>query len=344
MMLALGCNKKKSSSNIKVSVVNDFSFSEETKKYLVSLYTQVVDDPVNDELLFTNYRSEVGIVITDYNGEFIQKLGEKGRGPKEIQSSRYFGTNGKGKVVILDKALASFKEFDRETEEVNIFSYPIKQGVSVTSRNLTFCKDRWYAGFQLIGKATLPSTPTISVFDKSFNLLDTLGGYDPFFGGRQDVLQETSYSLDCENQIIYTVQGKTPKIQSFSTQSGKSLSSTLTSPSSFNVSEKFITMVANPQEMSRYLSEEQSISLHLAQNKAYVFLVFRNDSGVYKRNRVLNESEHFVAIYDKETLEFLGEVKVSGAILGATKRGNLIMLKDEENLQIQIIQIVVEGL
>lgn len=335
-----GCVNKKEQEKLKAVPIHDFELSETTQEYLLRLYTQVVDNPDKDELLFTNYGSVVGVVITDYQGNFIEKIGEKGRGPKELLTSRFFGARDSNKVLILDKALALFKLYNRESGEVSLYPYEVKTGISITSRNISFCNDMWYAGGQMLDVAPRPSTPTIAKFDKNLSLIDTLGGYDPFFNGRKDILQETSYSLDCENEIVYTVQGKTPKIQAFSTATGDLLGSTEIHPPSFKVSEKFITMASNPQEMSRYLSEEQSISLHLAHNDSYLYLVFRNDSGIYKRNRVLNESSHFVGVYDKNTFDFIGEVKVSGAILGTTKRGNLIMLKDEENLGIQIIEIV----
>ena len=341
LLLLIACSSKSEKQEVQVKVLHEFTLTDETQEHLIRLYTQVIDNPEVDELVFTNYGSAVGVVITDYQGNFIEKIGEKGRGPKELLTSRFFGAQDSNQILVLDKALALFKMYNRTSEEVGLFTYPVKDGISITSRNMSFCNEKWYAGFQLLGTPPLPSTPTIAIFDKkNLSLIDTLGGYDPFFNGRKEILQETSYSLDCENEIVYTVQGKTPKVQAFSTASGELLGSTEIHPPSFKVSEKFITMASNPQEMSRYLSEEQSISLHLAHNDSCLYLVFRNDSGIYKRNRVLNESSHFVGVYDKNTFDFIGEVKVSGAILGATKRGNLIMLKDEENLGIQIIEIV----
>ncbi len=335
------CGEFNTERYVVTSPVHSFELSEETKEYLVSIYTQVVDNPNSDELLFTNYGSEVGVVITDYNGNFIEKVGEKGRGPKELQSSRYFGAQNDSKVVVLDKALAFFKVFDRSSEEVQLFPYPIKDGISVTSREITFCNDRWFTGVQLNNSQPFITTPTIGVFDTSFVLVDTLGGYDPFFQGRRDILQETTYDLNCEENKIYTVQGKTPNIQVFSIDSGNRLGITSKKPPSFNLSDKFIELVTSPQEMTRYLSEEQSISLHVTHNDKYLFLVFRNDGGIYRRRRVLNESIHFVAVFDRESLEYVGEVQLDGAILGSTKDGYLIVLKDEDQLRFEIIEVSV---
>ncbi|HAH52217.1 MAG TPA: hypothetical protein DCL80_13575 [Balneola sp.] len=341
-LLVLACDTKKENNIIQVKGVHEFTLSDETQEHLVSIYTQVVDNPVRDELLFTNHRSEVGVVITDYEGNFIEKVGKKGRGPKEIESSRNFGAKNEKKVVILDKAQSIFKEYNRESGEVELFTYPVKDGISITSRNLTFCSEKWFAGLNLLTKPALTTAPTIAVFDTSFVLVDTLGGYDPFFAGRKDILQETTYDLNCEESVIYTAQGKTPNIQVFSVETGKKLGSTSKKPSSFNISDTFIQMVSSPQEMTKFLSEEQSISLHVAHNDNLLFLIFRNDHGVYKRIRVLNESEHFVAVYDRKNLKYIGETKLDGAILGSTKNGYLIMLKDENEMKFELIDVSVK--
>jgi hypothetical protein len=336
--IVLGCTNE--IKDPEIITTNDFVLSDSTKEHLLSLYTQVVDNPEVDELLFANYGSSIGVIITDYDGNFVRKIGEKGRGPKEILSSRFFGAKDSAAILILDKKLGKFKLYNSETEVVQLFDYTFNQGVSITSRGISFCKEKWFSGVQLIGKPTLPSVPTIAVFDTAFSLIDTLGGYDPYFDGRDDILQETTYSLDCENGVIYTVQGKTPKIQAFSIHSGNHLGSTEITPPLFKVSDKFISMSYSSQSWARYLSEEQSISLHLSHDEHHLFLVYRNDSGVYKKRRALNESEHIVAVFNKESFDYLGEVKVPGAILGSTKKGELIMLKDEEALRFQFIKII----
>lgn len=333
-----GCNPDNSRA-LELSVVNEFKLSEKTQEYLHSMYADVVSNPKAQEIAFSNYVSPISVIITDYEGKLVEQIGKEGRGPKEILSARYFGFDNQQNLVILDKSGAFFKRFNRTTKEVDIFEYPIKKGVSVTSRNLEMCDNRWYLGVQLLGKSTNTTVPVIGVFDTEFNMVDTLGGYDPFFQGREGSMKETVIKVDCANKQIYTTHAKVPYIQVFSIEKGEHIGSTTNIPSSFMLSDKFIEMINNPREMTRFLSEEQSLSLSLSYSDEYIYHIFRNERNIYTQRRSFNNSDHFVAVYDKESLEYLGEVKLPGAVLGSTNNGNLIVLKNERTLEMQFVKI-----
>ncbi len=337
--LIVGCTPKEESAVFEFSTVNKFRISEEAQQHLPRMYTSVVDNPKEEELAFSNFTTPMSIVIMDYEGEFIEKIGEEGRGPDEIQSNRYFGFDGSNNLVILDKTGASFVLFNRATNETTSFDYPIKSGLSVTSRNLEFCNGYWYLGMQLLGQPTFPETPTIGVFDSTFTLTDSLGGYDPFFQGQTAILQEPQVAIDCEEGLIFTTQSKIPYIQVFSIDTQKFLGKTNKIPPSFMLSDKFVSFVSNPREWTRYLNEEQSVNLRLAYSDKYILNTFRNGNNVYSQPRNFNDSDHFVAVYDKHTLSYLGEIKMPGTVLGYTKRGELIVLTDERNSELQFLKI-----
>lgn len=334
------CSLKEDTVKLEVRTVHTFRLSEETQEYLHQMYTTVMDNPAAQELAFSNFITKpIGIVITDYNGQFKQKVGKEGRGPGELQSARYLGFNSAGNIVVLDKISAFFNEYDRSTEEVISYDYPIKQGISITSRNLETCEEKWYLAIQMLGKPILEDTPTVAVFDDNFSLINTLGGYDPFFQGRRGIMHETEISVDCKEGLIFTTQSKIPYIQVFSMENGELLGRTKQPPPSFMLSDKFITMVNDHKEWTRYMSEEQSLSMRLAQTEKYIYHIFRNEKNIYTQPKRFNESDHFVAVYDKKKLTFLGELKLPGAILGSTKEGNLIMLSNEDSMEIQFIEI-----
>jgi len=330
-----------------MEVVNELQLSDSTQKHLFRMYSTVASNPNARELAFSNFVSPIKIVVTDYEGEFVDEIGKEGRGPEEILSARNFGFDNENNLVILDKMGALFKHFDRTTGEVTSYEYPIKQGVSITSRNLQMCKEKWYMGIQWLDKSTNKllqtsahtTVSTIGVFDAAFNMVDTLGGYDPFFRGRTGILQEPLVSVDCDNRRIYTTHAKIPFIQAFSIVDKKRITRTTEVPPSFMISNKFITMVTNPREWTRFMSEEQSASLHIFDTDKYIYHVFRNENNIYKQPRNMNDSDHFVAVYDKENLEFLGEIKLPGAVLGSTKDGKLIVLGNESKFEIQFISI-----
>jgi hypothetical protein len=334
----LGCSTDEEL-EMETNTIKEFTLNEEAQKRLHRMTATVIDNPNAQELAFSNYASPKNVVIIDHKGQFIEQIGEEGRGPNEIQSARFFGFDNNQNLVILDKTGAFFKHFNRETGEINSYDYPINNGISITSRNLQKCGDEWYLGIQLLGKSTYTSVPTVGIFDSKFNMLDSLGGYHPYFNGRSGILQETVIKTDCTDGLIFTVQRKIPYIQVFSTETHKLIGRTDVIPPSFMLSDKFIKMVTDPREMTRFLSEEQSLSLRIAYSDKYIFLIFRNERNIFSQPRNFNDSDHYVAVYNKKNLEYLGEAKLPGAVLGSTKDGALIMLKDERDMIIQFIEI-----
>lgn len=327
----------------KISTEKEFTLSEEVQLNLPRMYTTVLDNPNNSELAFSNFTSPLGIVITDHKGNFISKQGIEGRGPGELQSTRYFGFDDNNNIVVLDKVSALFIHFNRTTNEIEQYPYPIKDGVSITSRNLDFCNDYWYLGTQFLGKPTLPSTPTVSVFDSSFTLVDSLGGYDPFFDGRTGIMQETEVSVDCKNGLVFSLQSKVPFIQVYSIKTKKIVGRTNKIPPSFKLSDKFHEFVSNPREWINFMSEEQSLSLRLAYSEKYIFHIFRNENKNYSQPKNYNDSDYFIAVYDKKSFQYLGELKMPGIILGFTTEGELITLTDETNYKLAFLKIDTTG-
>jgi hypothetical protein len=344
ILFITGCsNSDEIGGELKVSVVSEFELAESTQEYVGRMYPSVANNPKAEELAFSNYTSPIRIVITNYQGEYIETIGKEGRGPEEILSARFFGFDNQQNLVILDKVGGLFKKYNRTTGEVNSFIDPVKEGIFVNSRNLQMCKDKWYLGVEMLNRSSDTNVPTIAVFDTVFNVVDTLGGYDPFFNGRKDVMQDPKISVDCGSRRIYTTHGKVPYIQVFSMDSKKRLGRTEVAPPSFMLSEEFVTMVTDSREWNRFLTEEQSLSLKIAYTDNYIYHVFRNEGGVsntFQQPKDLNERNHFVAVYDKESLEFLGETELPGAVLGSTKEGNLIVLSDELEFKIQFVNIV----
>lgn len=335
----MGCTSKKEAKEIELIITKEFTLAEETQSLLYNMYTVVSHRIDESELAFANSKSPARIVITDYDGNLVDTLGSEGRGPKEVESARYFGFNEEGDVVILDKALALFKNFDRKDRTVVSYDYPIKKGISISSRILQQCKGNWYLGLQMIGEPVLPKTPIIGVFNSEFALIDTLGGYDSYFERGSGIMTETVIDVDCDNQLIYTSHAKLPYIQVFSIEQNRFIDRSQDIPSSFMLSDKFIKMVTNPTEMARYMTEEQSLNLGIYHSEKYVYLVYRNDNYSKPNERNLNVRDHYVATYTKNDMEYLGEAKLDGAVLGTTNRGELIVLKDEKNYTFQFVEV-----
>ena len=306
------------------------------------LYTVVMRNPHNDELAFSNFTSPIGILVTDANGRFIERIGREGRGPDEIQSARHFGFDDQNNVIVLDKTLALFKVFDRSDNSVRSYPMPTGHDISIVSRNLQKCDGHWYFAVQEIGRVPDAGSFTIGVFDNEFKLVDLFGGYDPFLHDKNDVLQETLISVDCENDSIYTTHAKIPYIQVYSIRDRKPIQSIQVRPKSFKISDRIIEFVTDTRAMFEFLTDEQSMSMHLFHASPYILLVYRNENFRPTdsiQHRGLNDREYHVAVFGDSDFEYLGEVRSEWAILGITNDGYLIAITDEENNTFELMKI-----
>lgn len=325
---------------IELITTKKINLDERAQESLHRVYTSVAVSSTGDELAFSNYLSPISVVITDLDGKFVETIGGEGRGPKEIESARFLGFDQDDNLVVLDKANSFFKVFNREMDEVSSFDYKISNGISIESRIFEKCSDKWYLAIQQLGKPTKTDISTIGIYDSTFTLTSSFGGYDPFFEGRNGIMRETQLDLDCGSEALFTIQAKTPFIQVFSIKDETLQGRTDVIPPSFMLSDKFLTMVTSSLEMSRYMTEEQSLSLKIGHSDKYIYHIFRNDRNNSTIHPRLNERDHFVAVYDKSTLNYIGEKKLPGAVLGFTKEGELIVLIDESSFKIEFIQVL----
>lgn len=88
------------------------------------------------------------------------------------------------------------------------------------------------------------------------------------------------------------------------------------------------------------MSSEQSLSIELAFNKNYLIHVFRNmHHNVTSNSFRFYLYDYYAAVYDSETIAFLGEIQLSGAVLGSTKERYLIALTNEGTYEMQLLEI-----
>lgn len=132
-------------------------------------------------------------------------------------------------------------------------------------------------------------------------------------------MQETITTGSSSNGIIYTTHSKVPYAQAYSVETKSLPGRSAEIPFSFKLSDKFITMVSGPQQMTKFLSEEQSTGLHLGHDEFNIYHAYQNER-IYSQVRNFNDSDHFVAVYSKEDLNYIGEAELSGGCFRLYKR------------------------
>lgn len=342
-LIFLGCENKDRNKIIDFELKEEFTLSETATDKLFSFYPRATSANKSDVLGFANTDSPIGIILVDYDGNFIEQIGSEGRGPAELLSPRYFGfSENDEELIIRDNNLSMIKKFNRNTGDVASYDDYLKDGINITSNIMKQCKDNWYLGISFFQEANQDSVNTIGVFDSDFRLIKTFGYPDPFFRGNKDVLKKPILNIDCEENLIYVTHYKVPYIQVYELKDHSLVHRIDHKPESFKISEQFTEMVYDREAFQDMLINKQSSSIFIFNNEKYIILVFRQATENYFKHRDFNDFIYDAAVYSKYNYSLIDEIPIHGIPMGATKEGYLINMLNEnqDEYTIQLLDVV----
>ncbi|TYP93620.1 hypothetical protein LX73_1327 [Fodinibius salinus] len=212
LAIALNCSKnsKNRSSPIKVIEHKVVELDSSVSNRLGRLYPIISASPNEDYLALSNMKGPLSVIKVDYQGNFIDQYGSKGRGPKEILSARFFGFDEENNINIYDKTLATIKEFNLKADTVNSFKSPMSEEINISSNILEQCGSHWFLGINDLKKG---NNEIVGKFADDFTLKESFGEIDPYLKGHKSILMKTISSVNCEEDVIFTTQMKVPFIQ-----------------------------------------------------------------------------------------------------------------------------------
>lgn len=343
-LILIGCKDREIENGIiEFAVKKEFTLDEASTNKLFSFYPRATSANQSDIIGFSNTKSPVGIILVDYDGNFIEQVGSEGRGPAEILSSRYFGFSQNDKTLaVRDNSSALIKKFNRSNDSVESHEDHFKDGINITSNIMTQCKDSWYLGVSFYQEEDQDSVNTIGVFDSDFRLEKTFGYSDPFFQGNKDVLKKPILHVNCNEGLIYLTHYKVPYIQIYELENYSLKHRIDFKPESFKLSDEFIEMIYDREAYHDLLVNEQSSSLFVYDNEEHIILIFRQATEDYFESRDFNDFIHRAAIYSKKNYSFIGEISIDGIPMGSTKEGYLINMlnEDQDEYRIQLLNVV----
>ncbi|HLR90619.1 MAG TPA: hypothetical protein VK040_06650 [Balneolaceae bacterium] len=348
-LFSSGCQQQPTlpgSSSLQLEVVKEITLSPEVAEHLGNVVDRIPASPSEDLLALTNARSPIHIVVVDYNGDLVEVVGSEGRGPEELLWPRYFGFDQENNIVVYDNDLALFKVFKHSSGSVSSYSPPSIQDMQIKGEGYFegTCKDKWYILTSSFSGIIDDSTPIVGIFSKEFELLHTMGRYDPLFVERSEtrsVMRSPTLQTDCERKVLYTSHVKVPFIQVYSMNDQSLIHRTEAMPPSFKLSDTFVSTVYDFAAHQEFRRDEQSTNMIVSHNEHYVITSFFNNTTEFIETRDSLTRNYFLAVYDRETYSFIGELPVEGTIAGTTRQGYLIEIIDDnpENFTIRFLDI-----
>jgi hypothetical protein len=324
-------------------VKKEITLDEEATKHINQIYP-IVSTSHNKEYIAISSLRPVSVVQIDYNGNLVDHITSRGKGPSEIQSARFMGFDQNNNMVIYDKTLGAIKKFVKKRDTVITHKSPADSGISITSNHFKQCEGKWYLGIMPLDAFTSHSQDTSAItgiFDANFSLTTSLGRVDPYLQNHISVLQNPIIDVDCSKNRLFTSHYKIPFIQVYDINSFSKITRIDNMPPSFKLSNEFVPVVQNYREFREYLIEEQSISTFIAHTTDYILLAFKNETAAFYESREYTQRKHFLAVYSRKDFSLLGEIKIDGAPMGTTKEGYLISLIDDnpDNFVIKLLEI-----
>lgn len=345
LLYTASCTGGATDKQIKTEIVKEITVDPQATRYINRLYPNMSTFPDSDYLAISNATEPANIILVDFKGEFVERLGSQGRGPDELESARYFGISEQEQVVVYDQNQGLIKEFDTVTDTV-ISNEADIQGHYITSLNLSPCNGKWLAAIDKLEGSTMgvpeQETPVIAVFDDQFQNTHTLGRYDPFFIGEgPDIQQEPLFSVDCGSGVVYTTHSKVPFIQKTDAATDKLMHRTSHKPASFRLSDDFISLIEDPVSFEAFLINEQSVTSHITHTDELLLLTWFNETEEFYQSRDYREREYHIAAFDRSDYTYYGEVKIEGAVMGSTSEGYLIELVDDDpdNFTVRFLEV-----
>lgn len=329
-ILIVNCNNNDSEKPLEIVVQKEIKADEEVSEHLNQIYPFISANGNQKEIALANMKYTINLVLMDYDGHFLESIGAPGRGPDELQSARFFGFDQDNDVTVYDKSQHMIKTFDRSQDTVVTYDDPTPSGTTISSRNFTQCDNQWYLAIDHYQADPKDTRPVVGVFDQEFDLVHTFGDFDPYLDQGKSILQEPIISVDCERKVAFTGHAKVPFIREFDLENGMPADRTEEIPPSFKLSDRFIDVVRDFDEMEDFLIEEQSSSILITHNKDHIFLAFRNETPEYFESRDYRDRDHYLAVYSREDYSLIGEVPLEGVPMGTTEEGYIITLLDDD--------------
>lgn len=159
-----------------------------------------------------------------------------------------------------------------------------------------------------------------------------LGRYDPELKELLSTNNRPVFSINYENQKIYSTHENSFRVRILDLVTGKELNSFGLKTQNFKVQTTDPENFPLFSEARKKIGLEQSLvqRIHVTSDKKYLFLYFVNTTEEFSISKSLNDVQHYLVVYDLNSNNSLvGELNVGAAISGFNN--NKILTIDNED-------------
>ncbi len=272
-------------------------------------------------------RLQEKLFVFNKKGMFLNVIGERGKGPKEIMRIAGFDINSKNEVWIYDSSQRKLKIFDLEGNILHSSSFLENVKFGTTPFAMQSYKDKILTTIIENQYMFEPSESKLLAMITVDGKVDTVfGEFDPFTKHDNNYNFFNEIAVDENNNIAYVNLVSSPHIQSYNLINF-SIDSYFGEPSqSFSIPDKEINYRLPISEVTKR-----------ATNTSFGAGLFLTDKYIIQHLQILTEEwfkmtdyslkKNILVVYDRNTRKFIREI-LTPYTLGAVNNNKLYFIED----------------
>lgn len=286
-------------------------------------------------------RNQNRIFAFDSLGQFINVVGERGKGPKGIMHVSGFEINSENQVIINDAAQRMLKIFDLSGELI--------QSNTIFSEGELWAHP--YALYNFKDRLLIPVTESEFIREphksKLLAIVDYEGTVDTVFG-KHDTFTQEDNSYSAENTVlissntIFTSSVGSPYIQAYNSDSYQQTDYFGGNSANFSIPSKEIHANLPISEINKR-ADGSSVMAGLYGTDHFIVSHMQILTEEFFETVDFSKKENVLILYDKETKEFIKEIPVPHT-LAAVHNNKLYFIEDfnADNYTIGVYEIVTD--
>lgn len=284
-------------------------------------------------------------LIFNKEGKYLQSIGRDGKGPEEFMMVFSYTFDNEGNLIVYDDGLKRLKIFDSEynlirTSEIKNDQYYLASHKIFANDDkiITGILETEYSG--PVNRNEVTNSNIAGVFSYNMEKSNFLGKYDPYLN---EIVPSTNRPvIHVDGQYLYTSHSNSYRIQVFDTSNGNRISYFGFRSENFGHLEEEIAPRESLEERFRKGFEESSTRM-IHTDEKYLYFYFINGTEEWMEAKDLSTLNYHLMIYNKKTLDFLGEINLPYRLSHA-KNNNFYLLEDEnpDNFTYGVYEVVIE--
>ena len=296
--------------------------------------------PDQSRFLVKNHNNSY-VNVFSRDGDHLHHFGEPGRGPEEIDRIFMSGFDDELNVLIWDAGQDLLKFFDSNGDFIRADEAFISRGIWSRENLLHFTGSGWILPVEIPGAQAWDDRESVALFNDDFSEQTIGGGWDPFYKESATILQHPLITYDRESNHTWIVHRTSPSIRVIDHSLNEVHKISHHSPN-FLQADQDILMEFSVEERQQALSRTSLLMQPYLTDRYFIHYFINQTEEVFQ---TLDSSDAglFVAVYDRFTYEYLGEIEIPGVLTGVIDNQLMVLLdEDPDNFTIGLYEIQAE--